>query len=319
MLDICLLGTGGMMPLPYRWLTSLMIRYEGRQLLVDCGEGTQIAARKAGLSFKPIDVICFTHYHADHVSGLPGMLLTMGNAERTEPLLFIGPKGLERVVNALRSIAPELPFPMEFYELKEKEEHLEAAGMHIHAFRVNHNVTCYGYTISISRAGKFQVDQAQALGLPVRLWNPLQKGNIVEWEGRTYTPDMVMGPERKGLKVCYCTDTRPVPLIAEAAKGADLFICEGMYGEPDKQDKAVEHKHMTFREAAELARLAQPAEMWLTHFSPSMNRPEDYLDEAKKRFSATKLGKDGKKKTLRFEDEPVAEVEDVPAVDGIPD
>ena len=304
MLDICLLGTGGMMPLPYRWLTALMLRFEGSQLLIDCGEGTQIAAKKAGLSFKPIDVICFTHYHADHISGLPGLLLTMGNAERTEPLTFIGPKGLERVVGALRTIAPELPFPMEFYELKEKEEDITLNGMQIHAFRVNHNVTCYGYSVTIPRAGKFQVEQAKALGLPVQLWNPLQKGHTVTYEGRTYTPDMVMGADRKGLKVTYCTDTRPVPVIAEAAKDADLFICEGMYGEPDKQAKAAEHKHMTFREAGELARKAQPQEMWLTHYSPAMNHPEEYLEDVRRIFPATKLGKDGKKMTLRFSDEP---------------
>ena len=303
MLDICLLGTGGMMPLPYRWLTSLMVRFEGKQLLIDCGEGTQIAARKAGIAFKPIDVICFTHYHADHISGLPGLLLTMGNAERTEPLLCIGPKGLERVVNALRTIAPELPFPLEFHELNGKDEEISVGGMQIHAFRVNHNVPCYGYTVSIPRAGKFQVERAKALGLPVQLWNPLQKGNTVEWEGNTYTPDMVMGADRKGLKVTYCTDTRPAAAIAEAARDADLFICEGMYGEEDKQQKAVEHKHMTFREAAELARKAQPKEMWLTHFSPALNHPEDYLDEVKKIFPRARLGKDGKKRTLRFEEE----------------
>ena len=133
MLDVCLLGTGGMMPLPYRWLTSLMIRYEGSQLLIDCGEGTQIAAKIKGWSFKPIDVICFTHYHADHISGLPGLLLTMGNAERTEPLKLIGPRGLERVVNALRTIAPELPFPLEFRELTEREEDIQAGPYQIHA------------------------------------------------------------------------------------------------------------------------------------------------------------------------------------------
>lgn len=303
MLDVCLLGCGGMMPLPYRWLTSLMVRFEGSQLLIDCGEGTQIAAKKSGVSFKPIDVICFTHYHADHISGLPGFLLTMGNAERTEPLLFIGPRGLERVVNALRTIAPELPFPLEFHELTEREEDIHVKHMDIHAFRVNHNVVCYGYSISIPRAGKFMVDQARALGLPVQLWNPLQKGRTVEWNGKCYTPDMVMGEARKGLKVTYCTDSRPTPSIARNAAGADLFICEGMYGEAEKQEKALEHKHMTFREAAELARTADPAEMWLTHYSPSLNHPEDYLADVRKIFPRTKLGKDGKWRTLRFEQE----------------
>ncbi|MDD6213402.1 MAG: ribonuclease Z [Clostridiales bacterium] len=303
MLDVCLLGTGGMMPLPYRWLTSLMLRYQGSQLLIDCGEGTQIAAKKSGWSFKPIDVVCFTHYHADHISGLPGLLLTMGNAERTEPLLFIGPKGLERVVNALRTIAPELPFPLKFMELTEKEHDIEVNGMHIHAFRVNHNVVCYGYSVEIHRAGKFQVEAARSLGLPVQFWNPLQKGRTVEYEGRIYTPDQVMGAARRGLKVTYCTDTRPMPVIAKAAEGSDLFICEGMYGEPDKQEKAVEYKHMTFYEAAKLAREADPGELWLTHYSPSLNHPEDYLDGARNIFERTYLGKDGKKRTLNFDEE----------------
>ena len=121
MLDVCLLGTGGMMPLPYRWLTSLMVRYNGSSLLIDCGEGTQIAVKEKGWSFKPIDVICFTHYHGDHISGLPGLLLTMGNADRTKPLTLIGPKGLERVVNSLRVIAPELPFQIKYKEITEPE------------------------------------------------------------------------------------------------------------------------------------------------------------------------------------------------------
>ena len=117
MLDICLLGTGGMMPLPGRWLTSLALRFNGSCMLIDCGEGTQIAMKRAGISSKPFDVICFTHFHADHISGLPGLLLSMGNAERTEPLTIIGPKGVERVVNSLRVIAPELPFDIKFIEL----------------------------------------------------------------------------------------------------------------------------------------------------------------------------------------------------------
>ena len=122
MLDICLLGTGGMMPLPYRWLTALMARFNGTSILIDCGEGTQIAMKEKGWSPKPIDIMCFTHYHADHISGLPGMLLTMGNAEKTSPLFIIGPKGLARVVNALRVVAPELPFEINYLEITEAEQ-----------------------------------------------------------------------------------------------------------------------------------------------------------------------------------------------------
>ena len=237
MLDICLLGTGGMMPLPYRWLTSMMARCDGSSLLIDCGEGTQVALKKKGWSPKPIDIMCFTHYHADHISGLPGLLLTMGNAERTEPLTMIGPRGLERVVTALRTIAPELPFPIRFIELSEPREQLKIGPFVIDAYKVNHNVVCYGYAISILRAGRFDVERARRQEIPQKYWNRLQKGETIEDGGRILTPDMVLGPERKGLKVAYCTDTRPVPVIAEYAEGADLFICEGMYGEDGKNRK----------------------------------------------------------------------------------
>ena len=303
MLDVCLLGSGGMMPLPYRWLTALMMRYNGSSVLIDCGEGTQIAVKEKGWSFKPIDVICFTHFHGDHISGLPGLLLTMGNAERTEPLTLVGPKGLERVVNALRVIAPELPFPIEFIELTKAEEELELSGYHIKAFRVNHNVTCYGYSIEIKRAGKFNLEKAQSLNIPKNYWNRLQKGETITDGDTVYTPDMVMGAPRKGIKLVYCTDTRPTESIARNAKGADLFICEGMYGEKDKQVKAVTNKHMTFYEAARLAKEADVKEMWLTHYSPSLTRPEEYMDEVRKIFPRAVAGKDRKSVELDFEDE----------------
>ena len=303
MLDVCLLGCGGMMPLPRRWLTALMTRYNGSSLMIDCGEGTQVAIKEKGWSFKPIDVICFTHYHGDHISGLPGLLLTMGNADRTEPLTLVGPRGLERVVNALRVIAPELPFEIKFIEITKPEEVLELNGYRITAFRVNHNVTCYGYTLEILRQGKFSPDSAREHEIPLKFWNPLQKGQTVEDEGRIYTPDMVLGPPRKGIKLTYTTDTRPTESILRNAKDSDLFICEGMYGEKDKQAKAVANKHMTFYEAARLAKEADVKEMWLTHYSPSLVRPDDYMDTVREIFPKAWPGKDGKSVELNFEED----------------
>ena len=302
MLDVCLLGCGGMMPLPRRWLTALMTRYNGSSLLIDCGEGTQVAIKEKGWSFKPIDTICFTHFHGDHISGLPGLLLTMGNADRTEPLTLVGPRGLERVVNALRVIAPELPFPIQYLELTKPEEVLELNGYKITAFRVNHNVVCYGYTLEILRKGKFSVENAHKWEIPQKFWNPLQKGETVVDGDRVYTPDMVLGPDRKGIKVTYTTDTRPTESISRNAEGSDLFICEGMYGGKDKEAKAREYKHMTFSEAAALAERAGVGEMWLTHYSPSLAWPEEFLPEAKAIFPNAFLGKDGKSVELNFEE-----------------
>ena len=301
MLDVCLLGCGGMMPLPYRWLTSLMTRYNGSSLLIDCGEGTQIAIKEKGWSFKPIDVICFTHYHGDHISGLPGLLLTMGNADRREPLTLIGPKGLERVVTALRVIAPELPFPIHCVEIEGTEQTFEMNGYRLKAFRVNHNVLCYGYALEIDRAGKFDPERAKAEQIPQMYWKHLQKGETVEYEGRILTPDLVLGPPRKGIKLTYTTDTRPTDSIRENAKGSDLFICEGMYGEKEKIAKAREYKHMTFYEAAQLAKDAQVKEMWLTHYSPSLTRAEEDMDDVRKIFPAAKAGKDKMSAELNFE------------------
>ena len=303
MLDICLLGTGGTQPLVNRWLTSLMVRYKGHALLVDCGEGTQIAAQKAGLSLKPVDKILITHLHADHISGLPGLLLTMGNMGRTEPLSIIGPVGTERVVYALRSIAPSLPFDVQVSELDTDEQVMYFMECDITAFAVSHGIPCYGYSFSLPRVGKFDARRAKEQNIPLEFWSRLQKGEVISHEGNTYTPDMVLGPARKGLKLTYCTDSRPTESIRTAAHDADLFICEGMYGEDDMLPKAKENKHMLFSEAAQLAATAGGVkELWLTHYSPSLPNPKAFRDVARAIFPNTHTPRDGWFTTLAFED-----------------
>ena len=308
MFDICLLGTGGMMPLPGRWLTSCLIRYNGTTVLIDCGEGTQVTMRETGWSFKAIDYILFTHYHGDHISGLPGLLLTIGNCERTEPLTLIGPRGLRKIVEGLLLIAPGLPFPIEYVELTreqiQEQQELQLGELFVRPCQADHGIPCVGYSVEVKRQPKFDPQRAKEAGIPLPYWRRLQNGETVtEADGTVYEPSMVLGQARKGLKLTYCTDSRPKESIVRAAQEADLFICEGMYGEPDKQDKAKEHKHMSYQEAAQMAKEARVSELWLTHFSPAMPNPRQYLSEATAIFPNTKVGKDRMIKEFKFRED----------------
>ena len=291
------------MPLPKRWLTACLMRYNGNSILIDCGEGTQIALRELGWSCKPIGHIFLTHFHADHIAGLPGLLLTMGNAERKEPVTIIGPKGVGNIVRAARVIAPELPFETRTVEISGNGETFSAGGLKVTTFRARHRVPCYSYCVEVSRGGRFDVEKAKANGIPLQFWNPLQKGATIEYEGRLLTPDLVLGEERRGLKVVYATDTRPTPDLVRYAEGADLLICEGMYGDHDKAGDAVLKKHMTMQEAAEIAAKARPGELWLTHYSPSLVHPDHYLPELQRIFPDTVAARDGRHVSLLFPDE----------------
>nr|WP_302599431.1 ribonuclease Z [uncultured Cellulosilyticum sp.] len=302
MLDICLLGTGGMLPLPDRYLTAMMARYNGRKLLIDCGEGTQVTMRMLGWGYKTLDIICFTHYHGDHVTGLPGLLLTINNTGRTEPLTIIGPPGLRKVVEGLTVVSRDIAFELNLIELPYERQTLQIGEFHITAQPVPHNVKCFAYTIENHRMPKFIVDKARANNVPQKLWKQLQQGNTVELDGKTYTPDMVLGAARKGIKVAYATDCRPTEPLKELIKDSDLFICEGMYTDDSYLDQVKKHKHMLASEAATLAKNANVGELWLTHFSPAV--PNAYIDAsgAKEIFPNTTAGYDRMVTTIDFKE-----------------
>lgn len=300
MLDIALVGTGGMMPMPERFLSSMMIRINGKLILVDCGEGTQVSLKKIGWGFKAIDAILFTHYHADHISGLVGMLLAIANAGREESVKLIGPKGLKYVVEGLLRIAQDISYEIEYIELEECET-INVSGLEINFAFAVHSVKCNAYSFNLRRKGKFDTEKAKTLNIPKKMWSVLQREGRLEYNGKIYTSDMVMGGERKGIKVAYCTDSRPFDELIKLAENADLFICEGMYGENEKKPKALENKHMLFSEAANIAKSANVKELWLTHYSPSLSQPEEFISNAKDIFENTFAGYDGMNKTIYFE------------------
>ena len=273
------------------------MRHEGRGLLIDCGEGTQLAVKKAGFSLGKIELILLTHFHADDCSGLPGLLLSMGNEGHTEPLTICGPKGVDEVVKALTLIAPELPFRIRTRVLSDFDT-VRMGGFSVTAFEVKHSCPCLGYDVRIPRGGKFDTEKAKARGVPRRLWSRLQKGESLEG----FVPSDVLGETRRGIHVTYATDTRPVEIISTMAAEADLLICEGMF-ERDKQGRAAESSHMTMEDAARLAKAAECRCLWLTHFSPALPDPTVCFGEAQAIFPAATLGTDGITKTIRFDDE----------------
>lgn len=311
MLDVCLMGCGGSIPTPARWLSSLLCRHGGTQIVIDCGEGTQLAMKEAGFAAGKISLILLTHFHADHVSGLPGLLLAMANEGRTEPVTVAGPRGTSRVVSSLCVIAQGLPFSVTVYEFPssggELPDYLFEQGanagspMKLRAFAARHSVPTLGYRISLPRAGKFDPDKARGAGIPVRYWGILQRGENVELDGKVYTPCDVLGGARRGIDVSYVTDTRPTDTIRSAVADSDLLICEGMFPD-EKHERALKSRHMTAREAATVARDAEVRRLWLTHYSPSIPDPTECLSQAREVYPTAEAGYDGMCETLHFDE-----------------
>jgi ribonuclease Z len=303
MIDAVLLGTGGMLPLPNRWLSALVIRVNGHLTLFDCGEGTQIAWRESGWGFRRLGAICISHTHADHVAGLPGLLHAVANAGRTEPIRVFGPAGTADVVSALRTIAPILPYEVLLTDLRGGEDFTLPGGLVGSCEPGDHALPVLAYRADLVRSRAFLPERARALKVPIELWKRLQGGEPVSWTGGTATPDTVLGPPRSGVSIAYVTDTRPVAELLRFLEAVDLLICEGTYGSDEDLPKAVRNRHMTFREAATLAKKVNARRLWITHFSPALENPDAFVANAMEEFSKAMIGRDGLSIALPFADE----------------
>lgn len=294
MVNLTLLGCGGNVPLPNRFLSSLFMNFNGRKILVDCGEGTQVSMKMKGCGFKDIDLICITHTHGDHIIGLIGLLSTMGNSERKKPVTIIGPVGIKEAMDAIQVLIT-LPYKLNIIENPEGIFSLVdpiLSDLSIETIELEHSTECIGYNFYFARHPKFNVEKAQQNNVPRKYWNMLQKGMTIMDDDINYTPDMVLGDDRKGIKISMVTDTRPLDTIPEFIKDADLFICEAMYGDEMDISKAIKNKHMLFREAASLAVRGNAKQLLLTHFSPSIEDPNVFENNAKSVFENTIIGYD---------------------------
>jgi ribonuclease Z len=293
-----------MMPLPNRWLSSLVVRYGSDLVLVDCGEGTQIAQRIYGWGFKRISTICLSHWHADHVAGLPGILFSIANAERTEPVHVYGPDETIRIVRGLCEIVPHLPFKLIVHELADGDQFDLLPGMRASVMAGDHRDTPQlAWRFDIARQRRFDPVIAEQLAIPRNFWNQLQRGKSVAFDNRTVEANAVLGSERRGLALGFVTDTRPLPEHAPFFQDVDLLVSESTYLDPGDHEKAVAFGHMTMDEAVAIAREAQARRLLLTHFSATIVEPLDYADAAKALMPTAEIGVSGWTTTLSFVDE----------------
>lgn len=299
MVQVTLLGSGATRPLPHRALAALWLQVGGRGLLFDCGEGTQVSAQRFGASLYRLDTLLLTHYHGDHLFGLPGLLQSMAALGRTEPVTVAGPPGLDGVLDAVLTLAGPLPFALCRHTFGDCRGSLALpSGAVVTAFPARHRVPCCSYLYTLPRAGRFDPDKAKALGIPVALWRSLQAGQ----PAGGFTPDQVLGPARRGLRLLYATDTEPTAELAEQARGADLLCMDATYADDADAPKARLYGHATCAEAGALAAEAGVRRLWLTHYSAAVTDQEAGLAAARRQFPAAEAGFDGKTLTLTFDD-----------------
>lgn len=306
-MEAFVLGCGGMQPLPYRHLTSVLLRRDGDLFLFDGGEGTQVSLKRLNLKWKKIDAIFVSHTHADHVTGLPGILMLSAQVDRSEPLYIYGPPKIKEYIETSRRVLDMyINYPIVVKEITAPCVVHSGKDFYIRAFPLDHTKTCVGYTLEeLDRPGEFNPEKARELGVPCGpLWSQLQNGFEVQAaDGTTVKPEQVLGQKRSGRKFSFVTDTLYLPSIAQEVKGSDLLICEGMFEEA-LIDQAKEKKHMTATQAATIARDADVKRMCLIHYSPRYTDKELHilLEEAQKVWPKAELSRDRMQIEIPYED-----------------
>ena len=306
-MEAFVLGCSGMMPLPYRHLTSVLLRRDGDLFLFDGGEGTQVSLRRLNLKWKKINAIFVSHTHADHVTGLPGILMLSSQVDRTEPLYIFGPPKIAEYIETSRKVLDMyINYPIVVKEITAPCVVYEGDNFYVRAFPLQHTKTCVGYTLEeLDRPGEFNPEKAKELNVPCGpLWSKLQSGSsVTSADGKTVTPEQVLGEKRSGRKFSYVTDTLYLPTIAKEVQGSDLLICEGMFMD-DVADQAKEKKHMTARQAGIIARESNSKRMALIHYSPRYTDKDldGLLKEAQEEFPNAELTKDRMKFDIPYVD-----------------
>ena len=307
MLTVTLLGTAATLPRPDRALSCAVFSVSGRSILLDCGEGTQLALHRWHVNPMRVDLVALTHYHGDHILGLPGFLQTLSTMDRTQPLYITGPEeGHEPILAAILALADELPYPVHFLPMP-------AEGLALHqlnpkwpleatltAFPTMHRIPSQGYRLHVGRMRRLYTDKAAAMGIPRHLWRVLQSGRSITLAGREIRPSSVCGPERLGLAAVFTGDTAPSEDVLTAARDADLLIMDATYAKEQYADKAALYGHSTFAQTAALASAARVKRLWLTHYSAMITDPQEHLPAARELFPRAECGLDGMSLTLTF-------------------
>lgn len=300
MIDVCLAGTGGMLPLPERWLTCFWLEYNGRACLIDCGEGTQITLAKNGCKISRLDALFITHVHADHISGLSGLLLSLGNCGKTGVLKIYGHTGISDIIEKLCCICPVLPFEIEIHELSsENISEFKWNDIDVKSMPLRHKIDCLGYSFTLNRRAVFNPVKAKNLGIDLKYWKILHSGESVNIDGNIITPDMVTDEKRNPIKITYMTDSIYFDDMIAFSENSDLLVCEGMYGDDEYKEKMLEKGHMVFSQSAELALKSHSKRLWLTHYSPALTNPFEYEESVRKIFPDTVVSRDGERLTLK--------------------